>query len=140
MYQIEHLLLFFIIALGLFLILLIVLVFLGLFSKEISKSDLKNTLDFLLEQVKNSNNNKEILDSIMNEFYTNFYTISKKNNVFDKWLKFLQEITIIDYMSVEQVANFRDDLSYKNPHIKSEIEQTIGISLKYREKNKHKKS
>ena len=120
-------------------ILLLILFFGNFFSvtKEIVAP--KTTLDLLIDQVRNAKENKEILDSVMHEFYTHFYNISSKSSNFNSWLKLIQEITMIDYMSVEQAAEFRDDLSKKNPSIKEEIKQAIGISLKYREDNKKKR-
>ena len=120
-------------------ILLLILFFGNFFSvtKEIVAP--KTTLDLLIDQVRNAKENKEILDSVMHEFYTHFYNISSKSSNFNSWLKLIQEITMIDYMSVEQAAEFRDDLIKKNPSIKEEIKQAIGISLKYREDNKKKR-
>lgn len=139
MYQISYFLLFYIIGIILIVIILGILFLCGFFSKNTENVKPKTTLDFLIEQVNSSENNKEILDSVMHEFYANFYNISDSNKNFDKWLNLIQAITLLDYMSVEQAAQFRDDLSKKNPRIKKDIEQAIGVSLKYRENNKHQK-
>lgn len=139
MYQISYFALFYAIAFGAIVIVLVVLIAGGFFHKNITKAPPKTTMDFLIEQVKTSNEDKEVLDAVMREFYANFYNISRENKHFGKWLQLIQEITILDYMSVEQAANFRDDLVKKNPGIKKEIEHSIGVSLKYREENKHKK-
>ena len=120
-------------------ILLLILFFGNFFSVTKEVVAPKTTLDLLIDQVRNAKENKEILDSVMHEFYTHFYNISSKSSNFNSWLKLIQEITMIDYMSVEQAAEFRDDLSKKNPSIKEEIKQAIGISLKYREDNKKKR-
>ena len=89
--------------------------------------------------MQNSNGEKEILDSVMKEFYANFYTNYKGSNNLDTWLNLLQAITMLDYMTVEQASKFRDELTKKNPSIKKEIENSIGISLKYRKANKNKR-
>ncbi len=99
----------------------------------------KTTLDFLAEQVQNSGGEKDIMDSVMKEFYANFYNNYKGSPNLDAWLTLIQNITMLDYMSVEQASQFRDDLAGKNPSIKKEIENSVGVSLKYREQNKHKK-
>ncbi len=124
-----------------FIILIIFLFFSGFFRiyKDKEKAIPKTTLDLLIEQVKKSNEDKNVLDSVMHEFYTHFYNISSQSSDFNNWLKLIQEITMLDYMSVEQVAAFRDDLSSKNGSIKKEIEQAIGISLKHREDGKNKR-
>ncbi|RAX55163.1 hypothetical protein CCY99_00240 [Helicobacter sp. 16-1353] len=139
MYQISYFFLFYIIGIVLFVIMLGILFLCGFFNKNMEKAEPKTTLDFLLEQVNNSHNDKEILDSVMREFYANFYNISNTNKNFDKWLNLIQAITLLDYMSVEQAARFRDDLVKKNPKIKSDIEHSIGVSLKYRENKKIKR-
>lgn len=76
---------------------------------------------------------------MMKEFYANFYTNYKGSNNLDTWLNLLQAITMLDYMTVEQASKFRDELTKKNPSIKKEIENSIGISLKYRKANKNKR-
>ena len=139
MYQVSYFLLFYIVEIVVLSILLLILFFSGFFSPTKEKTIPKTTLDLLIEQVKNSNEDKDVLDSVMHEFYTHFYNISSKSKNLDSWLKLIQEITMLDYMSVEQVAKFRDDLSKKNPSIRREIKQAIGISLKYREDNKKKR-
>ena len=139
MYQVSYFLFFYIIEFLTLSILLLILFFGGFFSRTKEIIAPKTTLDLLIEQVKNSKNDKAVLDSIMHEFYTHFYNISSKSSNFNNWLKLIQEITMLDYMSVEQAAQFRDDLSKKNPSIKQEIKQAIGISLKYREDNKKKR-
>lgn len=89
--------------------------------------------------MQSSNGEKAILDSVMKEFYANFYTNYKGSNNLDTWLNLLQAITMLDYMTVEQASKFRDELTKKNPSIKKEIENSIGISLKYRKANKNKR-
>ncbi|RDU57897.1 hypothetical protein CQA42_03065 [Helicobacter sp. MIT 99-5507] len=139
MYQVSYFLLFYIIEILTLSILLLFLFFSNFFSYTKEPIAPKTTLDLLIDQIKNSNEDKEVLDSVMHEFYTHFYNISSKSSNFNTWLKLIQEITLLDYMSVEQAAQFRDDLSKKNPSIKQEIKQAIGISLKYREDNKKKR-
>lgn len=139
MYQVSYFLLFYIVEIVVLSILLLILFFSGFFTPTKEKTIPKTTLDLLIEQVKNSNEDKDVLDSVMHEFYTHFYNISSKSKNLDSWLKLIQEITMLDYMSVEQVAKFRDDLSNKNSGIRQEIKQAIGISLKYREDNKKKR-
>lgn len=135
MYPLSYFLLFYIIGIVLLVVILGILFVCKFFTKNTNKITPKTTLDLLLEQVNCSDNNKEILDSVMYSFYANFYNISSANKDFDTWLKLIQAITMLDYMSVEQVAQFRDDLAMKNPKIKKDIEQSIGASLKYRESN-----
>lgn len=139
MYQISYILFFYLIAIIIFIVLIFCLFFSGFFSSTKEKAIPKTTLDLLIDQVQKSNNDKEILDSVMHEFYTHFYNISSQSTNFSSWLKLIQEITMLDYMSVEQVAEFRDDLSLKNASIKKEIEQVIGVSLKHREDSKKRK-
>lgn len=98
----------------------------------------KTTLDFLAEQVQNSGGTKEIMDSVMKEFYANFYNNYKGSPTLESWLSLIQNITMLEYMTVEQASKFRDDLASKNPSLKKEIEDSVGVSLKYR-KQKSKK-
>lgn len=140
MYQPSYFLLFYAFALFLLLITFVLLYALGLFNtapKEPKKP--KTTLDFLIEQVKESDSKKAVMDVVMKEFYANFYTNYKTSPNLDLWLNLIQNITMLDYMSVEQAAQFRNDLVAKNPSLKKEIENSVGISLKYREQNKNKK-
>lgn len=139
MYQLSYFLFLYIIGIVVFIVLLLILFFGGFFRSTKEEVIPKTTLDLLADQVRKSNEDKDILDSVMREFYTHFYNISSQSKDFNTWLKLIQEITMLDYMSVEQVAEFRDDLSLKNPSIKKEIEQSIGISLKYREERKNKR-
>lgn len=140
MYPLSYFVLFYIVALFIFIIVFLILFICGVFNKQDSEPAVpKNTIDFLLEQVIGSNEDKEILDSVMREFYSHYYTIYKGAEYFYSWLKLIQNITLLDYMSVEQAAKFRDELIRKNPSVKKEIEQAIGESLKYRENNKKKK-
>ncbi|RDU65511.1 hypothetical protein [Helicobacter sp. MIT 14-3879] len=139
MYQPLYFLIFYAINILAFIIILILLYIFVFSNNESKPSPSKTTLDFLLEQVKNSNNNKEILDSVMREFYSHFYNIYKTSPMINTWLSLIQNITMLDYMSVEQVAKFRDDLMSKNNSIKNEIKIAIGESLKYRENTKKKK-
>ena len=99
----------------------------------------KTTLDFLAEQVQNSGGKKDIMDAVMKEFYTHFYRNHKGAENLDAWLNLIQSITMLDYMSVEQAAQFRDDLAGRNQSIKKDIENSIGISLKYRKANQNKR-
>ena len=117
-----------------------ILIALGFFSTSQKVPEKpQTTLDFLLTQVQNSNGEKAIMDSVMKEFYTHFYRNHKGAGNLDAWLNLIQAITMLDYMSVEQAAQFRDDLVAKNASIKKEIENSIGISLKYRKANQNKK-
>lgn len=140
MYPISYFLIFYAFAIVGIIALFAILLVSGFFSK-ITKQHTppKSSLDFLVEQVQNSNGEKEILDSVMKEFYANFYTNYKGSNNLDTWLNLLQAITMLDYMTVEQASKFRDELTKKNPSIKKEIENSIGISLKYRKANKNKR-
>ena len=140
MYPPTYFILFYAIALVGLLVVFVILLASGFFSsapKEPKKP--KTTLDFLIEQVQNSGGEKETMDMVMKEFYANFYTNYKASPNFDLWLNLIQNITMLDYMSVEQAAEFRNDLVAKNPSIKKEIETSVGVSLKHREQNKHKK-
>lgn len=140
MYQASYFVLFYAFALLGILIVFGVLLVAGFFNsapKEHKKP--KTTLDFLAEQVQNSGGEKEVMDSVMKEFYTNFYNNYKGSSNLDAWLTLIQNITMLDYMSVEQASAFRDDLASKNPSLKKEIENSVGVSLKYREQNKRKK-
>ena len=107
------------------------LYFLGVFRSEDKKEE--TTLSILTDRIKTSNQDKEILDSVMRDFYANHYRINKTSEDFEQWINLIKSITMIDYMSVEQVARFRDDLINKNPSSKQEIIYAIGTSLKYRE-------
>lgn len=140
MYQISYFIVFYAVAIiGVVAILGILYAF-GFFNKNpIAPKIPKSSLDFLLEQVQSSNGEKSILDSVMKEFYANFYTNYKGSSNLEVWLKLLQEITMLDYMTVEQASQFRDELGKKNPSIKKDIENSIGISLKYRKANKKAK-
>lgn len=139
MYQISYFIIFYGIAIIGVVVLLVALYAMGFFSKATKEAKIpKSSLDFLLEQVQNSNGEKAILDNVMKEFYANFYTNYKGSSNVDTWLNLLQAITILDYMTVEQASKFRDELAKKNPSIKKEIENSIGISLKYRKANKQK--
>lgn len=138
--QVSYIILFYAFALVGLLVVFGILLMAGFFSsapKEPKKP--KTTLDFLAEQVQNSGGEKEVMDSVMKEFYANFYNNYKGSPNLDAWLMLIQNITMLDYMSVEQASAFRDDLASKNPSIKKEIENSVGVSLKYREQNKHKK-
>ena len=140
MYPPSYFILFYAIALVGLLVVFVILLAMGFFGgtpKERKKP--KTTLDFIIEQVQNSNGDKEVMDSVMKEFYANFYNNYKGSPNLDAWLNLIQNITMLNYMSVEQAAQFRDDLASKNQSIKKEIENSIGISLKFREQNKHKK-
>lgn len=140
MYQPTYFILFYAFALLGLLIVFALLAMLGFFAslpKEPKKP--KTTLDFLVEQVKNSDGAKEAMDLVMKEFYAHFYTNYKASPNLNLWLSLIQNITMLDYMSVEQAAQFRNDLVAKNPSLKKEIENSVGISLKYREQNKNKK-
>lgn len=140
--MLEYFLFFYFLQIAIFLVILLILFFLGFFNEspaESHKIEPKTTLDFLIEQIQiagQNDENKEILDSVMREFYANFYVVSPQSVHFDKWLKLLQDITMLDYMSVEQASEFRDELTRKNPSAKKQIEQSIGTSLKYREKKR----
>ena len=140
MFELNYFLFFYAFALVGIVILLVILMALGFFStapKEPEKP--QTTLDFLLTQVQNCNGEKATMDSVMKEFYTHFYRNHKGAENLDAWLNLIQAITMLDYMSVEQAAQFRDDLAAKNTSIKKEIENSIGISLKYRKANQNKK-
>lgn len=139
MYQLSYFLFFYLIAFAVLFFLLISLFIGKFFNSNKNKATPKTTLGLLIDQVKMSQNDNEVLNSVMHEFYSHFYNISSQSSDFNNWLKLIQEITMLDYMSVEQVAEFRDDLSLKNPSIKKEIEQSIGVSLKHREDNKSKR-
>lgn len=138
--QVSYIILFYAFALVGLLFVFVILLLAGFFSSapKVPKKP-KTTLDFLAEQVQNSGGAKEIMDSVMKEFYANFYNNYKGSPNLDAWLTLIQNITMLDYMSVEQASAFRDDLASKNPSIKKEIENSVGVSLKYREQNKHKK-
>ncbi|MDE6886497.1 MAG: hypothetical protein K2P17_05625 [Helicobacteraceae bacterium] len=140
MLNLLYFLLFSAVSIFLFIVILVLLLVFGFFSQSKESKENISILDFLLNKVKNSNGDKEILDSTMKEFYANYYNIHKESEQFDTWLSLIQAITMFDdYMSVEQVANFRDDLVAKNPSIKKDIEYSIGESLKYRETSKNKR-
>lgn len=140
MYPLSYFLFFYGFALFGVLILLVILIASGFFStaQKVPEKP-QTTLDFLLTQVQNSNGEKVIMDTVMKEFYTHFYRNHKGAGNLDAWLNLIQAITMLDYMSVEQAAQFRDDLVAKNASIKKEIENSIGISLKYRKANQNKK-
>lgn len=140
MFELNYFLFFYAFALFGVLILLVILIASGFFSaipKEPQKP--QTTLDFLALQVRDSEGEKAVMDSVMKEFYTHFYRTHKGAENLDAWLNLIQAITMLDYMSVEQAAQFRDDLAAKNASIKKEIENSIGISLKYRKANQNKK-
>ncbi len=138
--QVSYIIFFYIFALVGLLVIFVLLLALGFFSSapKVPQKPL-TTLDFLAKQVQDSGGDKAVMDSVMKEFYANFYNNYKGSPNIDAWLTLIQNITMLDYMSVEQASAFRDDLVAKNPSIKKEIENSVGISLKYREQNKHKK-
>ncbi|MGX3011838.1 hypothetical protein ACWIUD_09840 [Helicobacter sp. 23-1044] len=139
MYPLLYFILFYAIALVGLLVVFVILLASGFFSsapKEPKKP--LTTLDFLIEQVQHSKADKAIMDGVMKEFYANFYRNYKGAENLNAWLALIQSITMLEYMSMEQAAQFRDDLASKNPSIKKEIEHSIGISLKYRKANQKK--
>lgn len=132
MYNNAYFILFYAFALLGAIIVIFFLYIVGVFKKNTKKEE-KSTLAALIDKIKASSDNKEALDSVMNEFYSNYYTISKASEDFEQWIELIKNITMIDYMNVEKVAKFRDGLINKNPSIKQEIIYAVGTSLKYRE-------
>lgn len=138
MYDINYLISLYIIEIIGILLIIALLFILGTF-KHKNKESQEITLESLINKVKSNNKSKYILDSVMNDFYAKYYKINNLKDDFEKWIDFIKTITMIDYMNVEQVAKFRDELVSRNFSYKQEIEYAIGISLKYREEQNKSK-
>lgn len=138
MYNLAYFVLFYGIGAFVFIAVLGLLLALGFFKSSKIEEAPKTTLEALADKVKKAKGDKGAMDAVMHDFYAHYYNVASVGNEIPKWLDLIQAITLSEYMSVEQAANFRDDLAKKSPMVKKEIEQAVGVSLKAREKNKKK--
>ena len=71
-----------------------------------------------------------------NKYFADFRGLDPKGTDFQKRIRFISDIALLEYFEIDKVSKFSETLGMQNQDFKIDIERAIGGSLKARQKAK----
>ncbi|MDE6979139.1 MAG: hypothetical protein K2O85_06185 [Helicobacter sp.] len=95
-------------------------------------------IDFLQNLIRadSSNEDKQMAFDSFNKYFANFKGLDPKGVDFQKRIRFISDIALLEYFEIDKVSKFSETLGNQNRDFKKDIEREIGGSLKARQKAK----
>ncbi|MDE7317895.1 MAG: hypothetical protein K2N12_09240 [Helicobacter sp.] len=95
-------------------------------------------IDFLQNLIRadSSNEDKQMAFDSFNKYFANFKGLDPKGTDFQKRIRFISDIALLEYFEIDKVSKFSETLGNQNRDFKKDIERAIGGSLKARQKAK----